>query len=97
MTVHVHKNNKGFSFGDHEHRAPAEVAERTWTFSCPVSGCEERVLRDVQHTGRNAASVPLTVEETQEEEQLSATSKKDVSMMAMALSKLAKDQVKENA
>jgi hypothetical protein len=93
MTVYVHKNNRAVGYGDHFHEAPAKIPGRTWTFECTPE-CEERVLADTEHSGRNEASVPLTVEETAEEEQLSQTAKKDVTKMAMALSELANQGAK---
>ena len=88
MTVYVHRNNRAVGYEEHFHEAPAQPG-RTWTFDCTPE-CEERITRDVEHAGRNEASVPLTVEETAEEEQLETTAKKDVTKMAMALSELAK-------
>jgi hypothetical protein len=88
MTVHVHKDNGTVGYGDHFHEPPAEIEGRTWTFDCTPE-CEARILRDVEHTGRTVASVPLTEDEKAEEELLEASSRKDVTKLAAALGQLA--------
>jgi hypothetical protein len=95
MTIYVHMNNRTVGYGEHFHVAPtidAEHLERTWNFSCDEPGCEERILKDVEHSARNAASVPLSAEEKAEEEAIGQTAKKDVNTMAMALSQWAKSE-----
>ena len=92
MTVHVHKINRTVGYGNHFHEAPADVTERTWTFEC-TPACEERILRDIEHSGRNEASVPLTVEEEAQEEQDTRTANRDVANLASALGKMAKDNI----
>jgi hypothetical protein len=97
MTVYVHKNNGTVGYGTHHHEAPAKIEGRTWSFTCKDPGCEERILRDVEHSARSEGSVPLSEEEKAEEEMLSQTAKKDVTQMAMALSELAKQGAKASA
>ena len=97
MTVFVHRTQAGVGYGTHYHSAPLEVTERTWSFTCDEPGCEERILRNVEHTGRNAASVPLTEEEKSEEELLNQTANKDVAQLAMALGQMAKQGAADKA
>jgi hypothetical protein len=103
MTIHVHRSNRAVGYGDHWHEAPAknddgsDNIDRTWSFECTKVGCEERILRDVEHTGRTVASVPLTVEEKDEQEAIEQMGKKDVTQMAMAMTQWAKGQAKEQA
>ena len=97
MTIFVHRQNRAVGFGDHWHEAPApqpgqQDIDRTWSFECTKPGCEERILHDVEHTGRTAVSVPSTVEETTEEEAIEQRGKKDVTKMAMAMTEWAKQQ-----
>jgi hypothetical protein len=96
MTVHVHRQDSAVGYGNHHHEAPPDSLDRTWSFDCTPE-CETRILRDVEHTGRNEASVPLTVEEVQEQEALETMGKKDVTQMAMAMTQWAKGQAKEQA
>jgi hypothetical protein len=91
VTVYVHKINSAVGYGGHHHIAPADIGGRTWTFECDVPGCEERILRDVEHSGRNEASVPLTQEEEAQEEQDTRTAGRDVAQLAAALGQMAKD------
>ena len=96
MTVYVHRDNERVGYGEHFHTRPSGTETRTWSFDC-TPACEERIIRDVEHTGRNEASVPLTVEELAEEEQLEVTSKKDVARLARTLGHIAREDVAANA
>jgi hypothetical protein len=95
MTVHVHRNLQAVGYGDHWHEAPEDNLDRTWSFECKKSECEERVLRDVEHSGRTALSVPLTTDEKAEEEAIEQMGKKDVTQMAMAMTQWAKQTAAE--
>lgn len=92
MTVYVHKINGTVGYGDHHHDAPADIVGRTWTFECTPE-CEERIVADVEHTGRNEASVPLTIEEEAQEEQDTRTANRDVAQLAAALALNAKQNL----
>lgn len=93
MTVHLHRDNEGVTIGQHSHTRPADLGldERTWSYSCHAL-CEERVLKDVEHSARHAGGVPQTVTEAAEAEQLNEAAKRDVSRLALALGQLADAQ-----
>jgi len=99
MTVHVHAADRAVGYGTHWHYAPEvdnDHLGRTWSFDCTPE-CEARILRDTEHSGPNAAGVPLTREETDEQEAIEQMGKKDVTQMAMAMTQWAKSQAKESA
>lgn len=100
MTVFIHKDMDAVSFGEHEHlreHAPeGQGDERTWALTCSAE-CEERVLRDMEHSSRHPGGVPLTVAEKAEAEAFDRAAQKDVSKMAMALAQMAKEQITASA
>jgi len=90
--VHVHNDNAEVVVGNHRHRQSEalERTERTWVFDCAPE-CEERVLRDVEHSAVHAGGVPLTVDEAAYAAQLADAAERDVSKLARALSALARN------
>lgn len=98
MTVFVHATSGGVSYGTHHHDRPVSVKEtdRAWSFSCPEAGCEERILRTVEHTSRSASTIPLTEHEKAEASLLEKRSKQETSETMLALSDLIKGRIAES-
>jgi hypothetical protein len=88
--IHVHTDNHEVAISDHFHRQSdaVERTDRTWVLRC-TPGCEDRILRDVEHSATHAGGVPLTVAEMAIAEAASEASQRDVSRLATALNALA--------
>jgi hypothetical protein len=95
MTVHAHKSITSISAGSSTITQESGIAElatsRTWAFEAPPD-VEQRVIDDVALTGRTAASVPTTTDETLEEQAADRRSSKDVADMAIALKDLVNER-----
>ncbi len=96
MTVYVHAMNSSINFGQHSHVAPKleeGVTEppRTWAITCSAE-CEDRILHDVEHSARQADSVPLTPVEQGSEEIANRVATKSWGELMDALRGLAKER-----
>jgi hypothetical protein len=91
--IHVHTDNNEIAVGTHVHHQSdaVERTERTWALRCTPE-CEERVLRDVEHSANHVDGVPLTVSELTMVDAREQASQRDVSRLARALNALAVEQ-----
>jgi hypothetical protein len=94
--MHIHKNissvNAGGSSITREEHGIAELeTDRTWAFDAPPI-VEERILEDVELSGRTAGAVPTTYDEKLEELAAEKRSAKDVGMMASGLRELLEER-----
>ena len=96
MTVYCHNSVRQVAVGDHSHLAQDsrdDSDDRTWSFSCTVPGCEDRIVADIEFAARSAVSVPLTVDEQAAADQLAQAGAKDVAALAAALHALASERI----